>query len=342
MTLSSPYLLFLGDVASANRAKTGLGIAYWAPEQCIGQFRMPGCAADTGLPDMTPLEALEAGARALVIGVAPQGGAIPEAWWPSLIAALESGLDLISGMHTRLCDIPAINEAATRLGRGLFDVRHTDLNIPSANGLKRPGMRCLMVGLDSALGKKFTALALTRELQARGAKATFRATGQTGIIIAGGGIAVDAVTADFIAGAAELISPANDPSHWDVIEGQGSIFHGAYGGVTLGLIHGSQPDAMVLCGHATRDNLELLPHIPHRTYEEAIPIHESLASVTNDAARVIAISVNTSGLIDDNDARRYVHDIANRTGLPATDPIRFGCAKIADALMAMTPRETTV
>lgn len=342
MTLPSPYLLFLGDVPWANRAKTGLGIAHWAPERCVGQMRLPGCAADTGLPDLSPADASKLGAKALVLGVAPLGGAIPEEWHPSILEALENGLDIISGMHTRLTDTKIIVETAARLGRELYDVRHTSLPIPPANGLKRSGLRCLMVGLDSALGKKFTALALTTEMTSRGAKATFRATGQTGIIIAGEGIAVDAVTADFVAGAAELISPANDLDHWDVIEGQGSIFHGAYAGVTLGLIHGSQPDAMVLCGHATRDHLELLPHIPHRSYEEAIFIHEQLARVTNPKAKIVGVSINTSGIEDDQAARDHVDAVAARTGLPATDPIRFGCRDIADVLTAMTPTEVSV
>lgn len=335
MSLPQPYLLFLGDVDQANRAKTGLGIAYWARERCAGQLRMEGCAADTGLPHLTPAEAAARGAKALVIGIAPQGGVIPERWHPALLAALDAGLDLISGMHMRLADIPVIAEAAEARGCSLHDVRHTDRDIPSANGLRRPGRRCLMVGLDSALGKKWAALAVTREMQARGRKATFRATGQTGIIIAGEGIAVDAVKADFIAGAAEILSPANDPDHWDIIEGQGSIYHAAYGGVALGLIHGSQPDAMVLCGHATRDHLELLRHIPHRSYEESIAAHEHLAAVTNPAARIVAVSVNTSGLASEDEARRHLDTLAALTGLPATDPIRFGAAPIAEALIAM-------
>ncbi|MEM1391065.1 MAG: DUF1611 domain-containing protein [Pseudomonadota bacterium] len=335
MSLPFPYLLFLGDVDEANRAKTGLGIKHWAPERCVAQLRLPGCAADTGLPDMTAEAAAKAGAKALVIGVAPKGGAIPKAWHPALLSALDAGLDLISGMHDRLSNIPEISEAAHRNGCKLYDVRHANQPIPSANALKRSGKRCLMVGLDSALGKKWAALSLAKELQARSVKATFRATGQTGIIIAGQGIAVDAVVADFVAGAAELISPDNDPDHWDIIEGQGSIFHGAYGGVTLGLIHGSQPDAMVLCGHATRDHLELLPHIPHRTYEEAVTAHEALARVTNPNAKVVAISVNTSGLTGDDEARAHLENIADRTGLPTTDPIRFGAGVLADAIMTL-------
>ncbi|MEM1086615.1 MAG: DUF1611 domain-containing protein [Pseudomonadota bacterium] len=335
MSLPSPYLLFLGDVSDANRAKTGLGIQYWAPERCVAQLRLPGCAADTGLPDMTASEAAEAGAKALVIGVAPKGGAIPENWHPALLSALEAGLDLISGMHERLKDIPAIAAAASKYGRTLHDVRHASQAIPSANARKRRGKRCLMVGLDSALGKKWAALSLAKELQNRGVNATFRATGQTGIIIAGQGIAVDAVVADFVAGAAELISPDNDPDHWDIIEGQGSIYHGAYSGVTLGLIHGSQPDAMILCGHATRDHLELLPHIPHRTYKEAIKTHEHLARVTNPKAKVVGISVNTSGLASADKAQAHLQEISNRTGLPTTDPIRFGAGPLADAVLML-------
>ncbi|MEM6410416.1 MAG: DUF1611 domain-containing protein [Pseudomonadota bacterium] len=335
MKLPYPYLLFLGDIDAPNRAKTALGLAHWAPEKCLAQIRMNGCAGDTGLKDMSCAEAAANGAKAMVIGVAPQGGSIPVSWHPALLEALDAGLDLISGMHDRLSDIPGIVKAAARQKRHLFDVRHSQLAIPSANGKKRTGLRCLMIGLDSALGKKWTALAITRELKDREIKATFRATGQTGIMIAGEGIAVDAVPADFIAGAAEILSPDNEDDHWDIIEGQGSIYHAAYAGVSLGLLHGSQPDAMVLCGHATREHLELLPHIPHRTYEEAIRTHEHLARVTNPSARVVGISINTSDLGQDAEAREFLQRVETRTGLPTVDPIRFGCTPVAEALQEM-------
>ncbi|MEM6708495.1 MAG: DUF1611 domain-containing protein [Pseudomonadota bacterium] len=330
--LPQPYLLFLADVDVPNRAKTAAGLAHWVPDRCVGQFRLPRCAADVGLKELTPAQAAAAGARAMVIGVAPQGGAIPERWHEALLAALDAGLHLISGMHTRLSDIPELVARARDCARELYDVRHTDREIPSANGRRRSGKRCLMVGLDSALGKKYTALSLTRALSDAGVPATFRATGQTGIMIAGEGIAVDAVVADFVAGAAELISPANEPDHWDVIEGQGSIFHAAYSGVSAGLLHGSQPDAMVLCGHATRDHLELLPHIAHRDYGEAIAVHEALARVTNPGARVIGISVNTAELPTEA-AETMLGDLQTRVGLPVTDPVRFGCAPLVDAML---------
>ncbi|MEL7041523.1 MAG: DUF1611 domain-containing protein [Pseudomonadota bacterium] len=335
MTLPSPYLLFLGDVSEANRAKTGYGIVHWAPERCVAQIRLPGCAADTGLPDMTTRDAVAAGAKALVIGVAPQGGAIPDRWHSTLLEALDAGLDLISGMHTRLTEIDVIAAKARACGRRLYDVRHTERQIPSANGLKRSGKRCLLVGLDCSLGKKWGALALTQEMQARGEKVSFRATGQTGIIIAGEGIAVDAVVADFVAGAAEILSPDNEADHWDIIEGQGSIFHAAYAGVSLGLLHGSQPDAMILCAHAERKHLELLPHIPHRPLRQAIELHEQLAHVTNPNAVVVGISVNTSDLATEQAARAHLEAISATTGLPATDPIRFGCGVFADALQSI-------
>ena len=245
MHLTKPYLLFLGDATSLLDCKTAAGLRDWCPADVVWQYGLPACGVDLGLPALTPIAAAARGARSLVIGVAPTGGAIPPAWWPTLFAALEAGLDLVSGMHTRLGDIPGLGAEARRLGRTLFDVRHAGRFFGAATGLKRSGRRLLTVGMDCAIGKKYTALALTRDLRARGCVATFRATGQTGIMIAGGGVAIDAVVADFISGAAEWLSPANVADHWDIVEGQGSLFHPAYAGVTLGLIHGTQPDALV-------------------------------------------------------------------------------------------------
>lgn len=334
LRIPSPYLLFLGDVSLAGLAKTAHGLVEWAPERCLAQFSLPGCAAEAGLPELSPIEAARRGARAMVVGVAPQGGALPESWWPALVDALEQGLDLVSGMHARLSDVPLLRDTAQRLGRRLFDVRHTDRAIPSATNRRRSGRRVLTVGLDCSVGKKYAALALTRVLRNRGVEATFRATGQTGILIAGEGIAVDAITADFVAGAAELLSPDAAAAHWDVIEGQGSLYHPAYAGVTLGLLHGSQPDALVLCGHATRKGLELMPDVPLRDYPEAIAAHEHLAAVTHPAPRVVALSVNTQGLATDHEARGHLDALADRVGLPATDPLRFGAEPLADAVLA--------
>ena len=190
-----------------------------------------------------------------MIGVANTGGVIKSNWVPSLLAALEAGLDIVSGMHGRLRESRELKSTAERLGRQLIDVRQPPAGIPVATGRKRSGMRLLTVGTDCALGKKYTALALAAAFGKRGVDADFRATGQTGIMIAGSGMPMDAVVSDFLAGAAEMLSPDAHPAHWDVIEGQGSLFHPAYAGVSLGILHGSQPDVIVLCHEPGRTHL---------------------------------------------------------------------------------------
>ncbi|WBX86120.1 DUF1611 domain-containing protein [Sphingosinicella microcystinivorans] len=331
--IAKPYLLFLADAENPALAKTALGVRDWAREDCVGQLRLTPSTIDIGLPDLTPSEAAARGARSLLIGVAPVGGQLPEAWQTILLAALEAGLDIVSGLHVRLEAFPALAEAAARLGRTLHNVRHSDTVFPVATGRKRTGRRLLMVGTDCALGKKYTALALTKAMRERGIDATFRATGQTGIMIAGGGIAIDAVVADFIAGAAETLSPDAAPDHWDVIEGQGALFHPAYAGVTLGLLHGSQPDALVLCHDPARSVTSFFPDYPLPTLEAAIAAYLPHAQRTNPAARFVGVSLNTSAL-DEDTARRALEDAHARTGLPVFDPLRFGIEAVVDEMLS--------
>jgi uncharacterized NAD-dependent epimerase/dehydratase family protein len=269
----------------------------------------------------------------LLIGVAPVGGQLPESWVPTLVQALDAGLDIVSGMHTRLESHPALAAAATRCGARLVNVRHSDRPLPTGTGRKRSGLRVLTVGTDCALGKKYTALALTQALQACGAKASFRATGQTGIMIAGEGIAIDAVVADFIAGAAEQLSPDNAADHWDVIEGQGALFHPAYAGVTLGLLHGSQPDALVLCHDPSRTTIEDYPHIPLPSLRESIRRYVEAAQLTNPAVRCVGVAINSSTL-GDLEWTHYRQAVAEELGLPVCDPMRGGVDAIARALLA--------
>ena len=233
--LPQPYLLFLGDTTEGSFAKTAFGLAHWAPDQCVGEMALPGATISTGLPQITPEEAGKSGAQSLVIGVANQGGVIPASWVDALVAALDAGLHIVSGLHVRLASIPALAEAAKRNNKRLIDVRTPPSGIPVGTGRKRSGKRLLTVGTDCALGKKYTALALYRAFEARGIDADFRATGQTGIMIAGGGMPMDAVISDFEAGAAEMLSPDAAARHWDVIEGQGSLFNPSYAAVSLGL-----------------------------------------------------------------------------------------------------------
>lgn len=325
--IRKPYLLFLGDVGSDIFAKTAHGLKDWCPEDCVAQWRLPDCSVDLGLQELAPQAAADAGARSLVIAVAPIGGALPPHWIPGILAAIEAGLDVVSGMHGTLAAMPAIAEAARRKGVALHDVRQAPASIPIGTGRKRTGRRLLTVGTDCALGKKYTALAIAREMQRQGISATFRATGQTGILIAGGGIPIDAVISDFVAGAAEILSPDAPTDHWDVIEGQGSLFHPAYAAVTLGLIHGSQPDAMILCHEPGRERINGYPDFPVPALTAAIRHFENCAQLTNPAARVVGVSLNTSRLSPEQRAEA-IRAAMDETGLPAFDPVATSIADL--------------
>jgi uncharacterized NAD-dependent epimerase/dehydratase family protein len=323
--LPAPYLLFLGDVAEAGFAKTAFGLRDWAGDRCIGEHALPSAAVTTGLERLTPAEAAARGARAMVIGVANQGGVIPPSWMPELLAAIEAGLDLVAGMHRRLSEIAPLREAAARHRVRLHDLRVPPADLPIATGRKRSGRRLLTVGTDCALGKKYTALAIARGLTARGVDATFRASGQTGIMIAGRGIAIDAVIADFAAGAAELLSPDAAPDHLDVIEGQGSLFHPAYAAVSLALLHGSQPDTFVVCHQPGRQSILGTPAYPVPPIEAVIEQTVLVGRLTNPAIRCVGISLNTGGMTE-QEAAQVIAETGARLGLPAADPIRGGDA----------------
>jgi uncharacterized NAD-dependent epimerase/dehydratase family protein len=228
-------------------------------------------------------------------------------------------------MHARLRHVPELRDAAERLGRRLIDVRQPPPKIPIATGLKRSGRRLLTVGTDCALGKKYTALSIARAMQDRGIDADFRATGQTGIMIAGRGIPMDAVVADFAAGAAEMLSPAAPENHWDVIEGQGSLLHPAYAGVSLALLHGSQADVFVVCHDPSRTRMLGDEEFAVPTVEEVIELTMRLGSRTNPAIRVGGVSLNTGGL-DEDEARELMANESARLGLPVADPLRGGDA----------------
>ena len=331
MHLQTPYLLFLGDAPDQLAAKVADGISRWRPENCVGQFRMEGCQADCGLEDISIEEAIKRGAKTLVIGVANRGGIISEAWLKVLIEAVTAGMDVAAGLHNKLNDIPELFEAAALHGKYLFDVRHPKEALPIGNGVKRTGKRLLPVGTDCSVGKMFTALAIEKEMLERDMKATFRATGQTGILISGDGISVDAVVADFIAGAIEKLSPDNDEDHWDIIEGQGSMFHPSYAGVTAGLIHGSQPDALVLCHEPTREHMRGVPDYQLPELKVCMDLNLMMAQRTNPEAKFVGIAINTSKL-SDVDAAMLLADVEAELGLPTVDPVRNGVARIVDNL----------
>lgn len=331
MEIQRPYLLFLGDAHDQLAAKTAQGIAQWRPDWCLGQVRLPECQADLGLTDMSLEQGWQAGARTLILGVANRGGIIPPHWVGLLVQALELGFDIASGLHNRLSDLPEVVAAATRLGRSLFDVRHPDRDFAVGNGKKRNGKRLLAVGTDCSVGKMYTTLALERDMLARGLQASFRATGQTGIFIAGSGVSIDAVVADFISGAVEELSPANDPNHWDLIEGQGSLFHPSFAGVSLGLLHGAQADALVVCHEPGRPHMRGLPHYPLPDLAQCLDTNLQLARLTNPDVRCVGFSFNTSRL-SAADAQRVLAETEDHFGLPCVDPLVTGVGALIDRL----------
>jgi uncharacterized NAD-dependent epimerase/dehydratase family protein len=332
--IETPYLLFLGDAPDQLAAKVAQGIKDWRPENAVGQFRMEACKADLGLKDLTLAEAKEAGAKTLVIGVANRGGVISQAWKEVLIEALGMGFDLASGLHNLLGDEGDLVAASQVNGQTLHDVRIPNVKYPIADGKKRTGKRVLAVGTDCSLGKMYTALALDEAMRKKGMKSSFRATGQTGILITGSGVPLDAVVADFMAGAVEYLTPDNDDDHWDIIEGQGSLFHVSYSGVTLALIHGGQPDALIVCHEPTRTHMRGLPDYKLPSIQQVSDVALTLAKVANPACQIVGISINTQHLSED-EALAYVQKVEAEYGLPTVDPIRHGAGRLADALASL-------
>lgn len=240
-------------------------------------------------------------------------------------------MDVASGLHSKLVDIPDLASAASQAGRSLFDVRHPSRSFDVGSGKNDPGKRLLTVGTDCSVGKMFSSLAIWREMETRGMKTSFRATGQTGIFISGDGVSVDAVIADFIAGAVEWLAPANEEDHWDVIEGQGSLFHASFAGVSLGLLHGARADALVMCHEPTRTHMRGLPDYALPDLKACIALNEQCGRLTNPDCRVVGVSVNTVSL-DEAEARACIAEIEAETGLPTVDAYRFGAGAIVDAL----------
>lgn len=329
--IETPYLLFLGDAPDQLAVKVAQGIRDWRPEYALGQFRMAGCGADLGLTDMTLAEAKTAGVKTVVIGVANRGGMISQAWRDVMVQALEMGLDIASGLHNLLRDEGPLMAAAQTYGGTLHDVRVPSVGYPIASGVKRTGKRVLAVGTDCSVGKMYTALAMDAEMNKRGMKSTFRATGQTGILITGHGVPLDAVVADFMAGAIEYLTPDNEPDHWDHIEGQGSLYHASYSGVTMALIHGGQPDALILAHEPTRTHMRGLPNYGLPSLETLRDTALPIARVVNPDCQVVGISVNTQHF-DEDQALSYLADVEARMGLPAVDPFRQGAGRLVDAL----------
>ena len=330
--IATPYLLYLGHSNDDIGIKTSRGLAVFRPDICVGEFRHDDCSLTLGLPRMDFATAYAGGARTLVLGIANAGGKLGEDLVRDALAAMEAGLDIASGLHQRLKDEPQLVETAKRLGRTLHDVRDPRADIPVGNGKKRAGKRLLTVGTDCSVGKMYTTLCLARALSARGVPADFRATGQTGILIAGDGVPLDAVVADFISGAIEQISPDRNDGGWDLIEGQGSLFHPSFAGVSTGLLHGAQPDALVLCHDPMRQSMRGLAHYKPPGLSDCLEANLRTARLTNPDVRVVGIALNTSAL-EEAEALALCARIGDEFGLPCSDPYRMGVEAILDRLL---------
>ncbi|QJR80314.1 DUF1611 domain-containing protein [Alteromonas pelagimontana] len=332
MLITPPYLLFIGNATDPLSIKMARSAADWSPEKCLGEYRLDGCTVTTGCPVISIEAAAREGAKSFVLGFANSGGHLSPEWLPTIITALDAGMDIVSGLHDKLTDFPELVSQAEKVGKRLIDIRHPTARFKTATGGKRAGKRLLAVGTDCSVGKMYTALALTKALNQRDVKATFRATGQSGILVAGNGVAIDCVISDFISGAAEGLSPANDSDHWDVIEGQGSLSHPAFAGVSLGLLHGSQPDALVVCHALGRSHMRGLPHYPQPSIAHTIDLNLTHARLTNPDAKVVGIAVNTSS-VSEQEALAVCQRLAEEFQLPCADPIRHGVKAIVDNLL---------
>jgi hypothetical protein len=319
MKIPTPYVVFLGDAKDFKQAKTAFGIAEWRPELCVGQVAFPECAVDVGLPKMTSLDAWASGAKTFLIGISPFTTSLPESYRAIVIEAMQNGLNIASPLHDRLDD--ELEALAAKYGVRIFNFRHRPQAYPKGNGLPRKGLRLLTVGTDCACGKKFTALSIERALSKEGCKATFRSTGQTGFLISQSGINNDTIEADFLSGAAEWLSPENDVDHWDVIEGQGALSHPSFGGGSLSLIYGSQPDVIVMCHEPGREFQRGVHRTPLHIIDEITNVLH-MARRTNPRVKLGAISLFTQNLNDFDTQRAFeeARQIADQFGAAVFDP----------------------
>jgi uncharacterized NAD-dependent epimerase/dehydratase family protein len=349
-------ILAEGQFARAT-AKTAIGVLRYAPLEVVAvvdSTRAGKDAADcvgvgAGVPVVaTAEEAFTRGATVLLIGTAAAGGRIPDGYRPALARALERGVEVWNGLHERVLADPNLAAAAKRGSAKVRELREPPSDLPiGGHRARREGARVVLtVGSDAAVGKMTASLEIVEALRRAGERVEFVATGQTGIAIAGGGIAVDAVVADFIAGAAELmVCEAAERADWVIVEGQGSLTHPGFSGVTLGLLHGSAPDLMVLCHIPTRMTVKGFERegLPLRTLRECVRMYEEAAAWRHPPgyprARVVAVALNTADA-DEKFARALIQSAALETGLPTADPIREGSAgadRLASALREGVP-----
>jgi len=330
MKIAHPYLLFIGDATDNLSIKMARGVADWRPELCIGEYQVAGCTVTTGIESMNIKQAAQQGAKSFILGFANSGGVLDEKWLPYILDAMDNGMDIVSGLHNKLSDFPELVAKAHKTQQQLLDIRHPTEEFNTGTGESRSGKRLLTVGTDCSVGKMYTSLSIELAMKEAGLAVDFRATGQCGILIAGSGLAIDCVVSDFLSGAAESLSPNNSPMHWDVIEGQGSLSHPAFAGVSLGLLHGSQPDALVICHDLNRHHMRGLPNSQFPSIETTILLNLQAAQLTNPNAKIVGIALNTSS-VSVEEGQQLCKSLSDKFSLPCIDPVRDS----ADAIVAV-------
>lgn len=318
MNIKTPYILFLGDAADYKQAKVACGVSEWRPELCISQLQLSADTIDLGLPNLTIPDAKAKGAKTLLIGVSPYTTELPQEYVDTILEAITNGLDIANPLHSPLPQscIDAANEHSVQI----HNFRHRPNNYPKGNGEPRTGLRLLTVGTDCAIGKKFTALTISRALTKANVRNTFRSTGQTGFIISNSGINNDTIEADFLSGAAEWLTPENENDHWDIVEGQGALSHPSFGAGSLSLIYGTQPDLIVMCTEPNRKTQRGVRREPKPLKDEISDVLH-FAKRTNPNARLGAISVMTRAL-DLDQAKATLENLSRQYNVPVFDPAR--------------------
>jgi uncharacterized NAD-dependent epimerase/dehydratase family protein len=345
--VSERLAIFAEGLFASHHGKTAHGVIRYGTRDVVAVIDSTQAGASAAevvpfslreVPIVATLgEAIDLGATALLVGVAPTGGKLDPAWRAVLLEAIAAGLHIEAGLHTQLSEDAELRRAATRAGVALRDLRAApaDLTVPAGPASRPAGVRVVhSVGSDTVIGKKVVTLELDRVARERGLRSVYVPTGQTGVAIAGWGIAVDHVISDYVAGAGErLVNEGSERGDLLFVEGQGGLFHPANSGVTLGLLHGSAPDLLVLVHKAGATALRNYPDLPLPPLPELVAAYESVARPVRPA-KVAAIALNTSDLATDDEARAAIEAAESETGLPADDVVRFGAERVLDGVLA--------
>lgn len=320
--IPKPYLVFTGNAKDYKQAKTACGLVEWRPEFCSGQLVLDsfeGLRFSELRPFSSFEEAVDEGAKTLLLGFSPFSSDLPKEYYDVVIEAMRNGLHVASGLHNKLEDHPLLEGAALKYGVAIYDFRHREATFQKGSGIPREGKRLLTVGTDCACGKKYTALSISRSLDELRVPNNFRSTGQTGFLISESGINNDTIPADFLTGAAEWLTPPNNPYHWDVIEGQGALSHPSFCAGSMSLIYGTRPDMIVMCHDPVRGTQRGITR-PVPPVREEIEYVLAIARRVNPDCKLGAISLFQKDMPSSKARRKLEQELRDEFNVPVFDP----------------------